>query len=104
VYECRALLEVGAAGSKENIVRKSLVTFGDEKATTTFDFGGKSPFLKSICGLSCGSNGENSGPPPTRGMFVLETIDARFEADDFKLQEFESNENEVLFSVRAGSS
>ncbi|MEA5077217.1 MAG: alpha-galactosidase [Anaerolineaceae bacterium] len=42
-------------------------------------------FVSALCGYFCGINGQNEGPKDTRGSIFIETLQRRYEAEEFRL-------------------
>ena len=76
-----------------------------QQASTTFCVGDGALWLGRLCGLTCGHGGEDRGPARARGLAVLRTTTARFEAEDLQLIEhsFGADSAHLVCSVPDGS-
>jgi alpha-galactosidase len=61
-----------------------------------------SAWLSSLWDFECGLGGKDSGPANTRGLCLLETSDRCYEADDFRLVEFQPGQNQVQMCWQVG--
>ena len=62
-------------------------------------------WLRRLCGLTCGSDGEDTGPAMTQGPAVVVTNQGRFEAGDFKVVEkaFDEENARMVWSAANGA-
>jgi alpha-galactosidase len=58
-------------------------------------------WLGRLCGVTCGNDGEDTGPASSRGLAILVTDGGRFEGDDFKVLEsrFDAESARIVWSV-----
>lgn len=73
---------------------ESLFSFAqDQFSKSEFLQTGGRLFVASLCGYTSGIHDRDDGPRETRGSILLETLDRRYEAEDFQLQQITKEEN-----------
>ncbi len=72
--------------------------------TTLFDEKDGRVWLRRLCGMTCGNDGEDTGPAMTRGLAIVVTSDGRFEGSDWKVVEsgFDSQCARVVWTAADG--
>jgi len=79
----------------------SIIQFGQAGQRMIFCRSESAIFLKSLCGLPWELNGQDGGPKGTRGLFVVDTIDQHFEAEDLRLLDCQIESDAVRLSFCA---
>jgi alpha-galactosidase len=78
--------------------------FLDQNHTSTvFARTEEAVWLAQLCGLGCGSNGANSGPERTRGLFNLDGQNPRFNSHDLTLAHFQAGGDSLKLEWIAGT-
>ena len=83
-------------------MQNSIIRFGQAGQRTIFCRSDGAIFLKSLCGLPCGLNGQDDGPKATRGMFVIDTLNQHYEAEGLRLLECQAADATIRLTFLAG--
>ncbi len=83
-------------------MKEFTIAFGQAWQRTIFCRSEDAIFLKSLCGLPCGLNGQESGPKSTRGLFVMDTLDRHYQAERLRLIDCQVESDAIRLSFLAG--
>ena len=77
---------------------------GPDRDVTLFDKDGDHVWLRRLCGVTCGNDGEDTGPAMTQGPAILVTNRGRFEGSDFSVLEsgFDAQAARIVWSAARG--
>ena len=78
---------------------------GPAHDATLFVEDGDHIWLRRLCGLTCGNDGEDTGPAMTQGMAILVTSLGRFEGSKFSVLEsaFDAQTARIVWSAAQGA-
>ena len=78
--------------------------FGPDRETTLFIEKDARIWLRQLCGLTCGSDGNDAGPAYTRGPAIVQSASDRFEDDEFSVVErdFQTETARIVWATVGG--
>jgi hypothetical protein len=78
---------------------------GPAHDTTLFALDSDRVWLRRLCGLTCGNDGEDNGPAMTQGPAILVTNRGRFEGSDIRVVEgaFDDRSARIVWSAAQGA-
>jgi alpha-galactosidase len=78
--------------------------FGPDRETTLFIEKDARIWLWQLCGLTCGSDGNDAGPAYTRGPAIVQSASDRFEDDEFSVVErdFQTETARIVWATVGG--